>query len=453
MWTLIRDATVITVDGGFGIHSPGAVLIDGAWIADVGPSEAVVARSPVADHVIDGRGKVVAPGLVSTHNHVGNTMFRGRAEDAGLSCVVGMYLPMSTIVTREERCAVGSLTYGEMLRSGVTTVLEMEEHADVYASFVEKLGIRSFMGIMTQDADVDAMAKGEYRFIKQLTESQLAQACEFAESWHGRADGRIQVMMTPNMTICASPELLRGCRREADRRGLRLSTHVGWGAEETAIVRRLHGVTPYEYLRDTGLLADDVCVAHCYVSDEADTDVLAASGAAVAHCPLMNAVRGQIAPIQKYEKRGITIGLGIDNMFGDFFEVVRAAVTMARIKAGHPQAMLAKDALRLATIGGAKALGLEHEIGSIEKGKRADLIVLDYRNFGLRPTLDPVQNLVYHAHATDVETVMVDGRIVVEGGKLVHADAGRLVAGAEEAAQEAWGRFVEKYGGISALPS
>jgi cytosine/adenosine deaminase-related metal-dependent hydrolase len=426
------------------------VLIEGKRIADVGPSDAVAARAGPLDRTIEAKGKVVAPGLISTHNHVGYTIFRGRSEDAGLNCVIGMYLPMITIVSREERRAVGSLTYAEMLRSGVTTLLEMEEDADVYAPFVEKLGIRSFMGIMTQDADVDAMAKGEYRFVKALTEAQLKQACAFADEWHGKADGRIKVMMTPNMTICTSPELLKASRREADKRGLRLSTHLGWGEEEKRIVGDLHGVTPFEYLRDNGLLAHDVCVAHCYHSDDADTAILARSGAAVSHCPLMNSVRGQIAPIQKFERHGITVSLGIDNMFADYFEVVRASVTMARIKAGHAEAILAKDALRLATMGGARALGLDKEIGSLEKGKRADLIVLDYRRFGLRPTLDPVQNLVYHAHARDVETVMVDGRVVVDGFKLVHADETRLVDDAEDAAQAAWGRFEKKYGGISA---
>jgi len=137
-------------------------------------------------------------------------------------------------------------------------------------------------------------------------------------------------------------------------------------------------------------------------------------------------------------------------MYGDYFEVVRAAVLMARIKNADATAMVAADALRLATMGGARALGMEDEIGSLEIGKRADLMMVDYRTFGLRPTLDPVQNLVYHAHASNVEMVMVDGHIVMEQGALVHADGPDLAAQAESAAQEAWGRFVHKYGGIAA---
>lgn len=450
MSILIKDATIITVDEGFSIIDPGAVYIENERIVAVGPSDEVVNAHSNASRVIDGRGKVVAPGFISTHNHVGYTVFRGRSEDAGLACVPGMYMPMITILSRDERLAIGSLTYGELLKSGVTTTLQMEEDADVYAPFVEKLGCRSNMGIMTQDADLDAMTRGEFIFDAELREAQMAQAIRFADDWHGKADGRIQVMMTPNMSICSSPELLQASRRAADERGLRLSTHLGWGPAEVEIVQRLHGVSPFEYMRDNGLLAADTVAAHCYVVSDEDTDILAQSGACVAHCPLMNAVRGHIAPIQKYREAGITISLGIDNMFADHFEVVRAAVMMARIKTQDQQAILAEDALRLATMGGAKALGREDDLGSIEPGKIADLMVMNYRAFGLRPTLDPVQNLVYHGHSKDVETVIVNGAVVVEDGDLVHADEVTLVDGAEAAAQEAWGRFVHKYGDIIA---
>ncbi len=450
MSILIHDATVITVDDAFSIHDPGAIFIEGARIVAVGPNDEVMRDHPTADRVIDGTNKVIAPGFVSTHNHVGYTLFRGRAEDAGLACVTGMYLPMNTVATREERRLVGSLTYAELLKSGVTTTLEMEEEADVYAEFVETLGCRSAMGIMLHDADFDAMAKGEFRFDADVRERELKRAVEFAETWHGRADGRIQAMITPNLTISSSPELLRACRKEADRLSLRLSMHVGWGEEEFEIIERLHGVSPYAYARDHGLLADDTVMAHCYVTSDADTGLLAHSGACVAHCPLMNSVRGHIAPAMDYLERGIPVSLGIDNMFSDHFEVVRAAVTMARIKTQDAVALKAPDALRLATMGGARALGLEKEIGSLEAGKRADLMILDYEAFGLRPTLDPVQNLVYHGHAKDVETVLVDGVPVVDGGVLTRADAARLLRDAELAAQSAWDRFAAKYGGIIA---
>jgi cytosine/adenosine deaminase-related metal-dependent hydrolase len=446
MSLLIHDATVITVDPTRRVLAPGAVYVEGTRIADVGPSDEVRARHQRADRVVDGRRKVVVPGFVSSHTHVGYTVFRGRAEDAGLGCVTRQYFPMATVLSREERLAIGALTYAELLRSGVTTVLEMEEDADVYAPFVADLGIRSAMGVMIHDADIDALCRGEYRFDPKIGEAQLRQAVEFAERWHGAADGRITALMTPNMTLSSSPAQLRAARQAAERLGLRLSVHLGWGAAEGAATRKLYGKGPARLLVDEGFLGRDVVAAHCYHLEPEDLELVVRSGAAVAHCPLMNAVRGHIAPAQDLRQRGVTVSLGIDNMFADFFEVLRLCVLVARIRGRDAVTMPSMDAVELATRGGARALGLEAEIGSIEAGKRADLAVLDYRAFGLTPTLDPVQNLVYHAHARDVEMVLVNGRVVVEGGQVLTVDASRLVDRAQDAAVAAWGRFVAKYG-------
>ena len=451
MSLLIKNATVLSVDPRDRVIEDGAVYVENGRIAALGPSgEVGAAHAAGAGRIIEGRGKVVLPGFISTHNHVGYTFFRGRAEDVGLACATGQYFPMATVASREERLAVGSLTYAELLKSGVTTTLEMEEEADVFAPFVEALGVRSFMGIMTHDVDVDAMTRNEFRYDEALREAQLRQAVDFAERWHGKAGGRIQVMMTPNMTISSSPELLRASREAADRMGLRTSIHLGWGEYEAQVIRRLHDQRPFEYARDAGMLGADTVCAHCYVVGDPDVDVLAASRATVAHCPLMNSVRGHIAPVVEYRSRGIPVSLAIDNMFADHFEVLRAAVTMARIKTGDALIMQCPEALRLATMGGAEALGMGAEIGSIEPGKRADLQMLDFRRFGLTPVLDPVRNLVYHAHATDVELVMVEGRILVEDFELKSVDAGALLDAAAVTAGAAWERFVAKYGDVIA---
>jgi cytosine/adenosine deaminase-related metal-dependent hydrolase len=447
---LIKNVTVVTVKEAAEPIMHGAVLVEDRHIAAVGPSDEVVKSHPPADRVVDGHRKVIAPGFVSTHNHVGYTVFRGRSEEAGLECVTGQYMPMNTIISRDERRAIGSLTCAELLKSGVTTILEMEEEVDVYAELIDAIGMRASMGLMTYDVDPDSMASGEYRYEKERRETQLKQAVAFAERWHGKANGRIRALMTPNMTVTSSPELLRASRAAADRLGMRLSTHIGWGPEETAVTQRLHGMSPFEYMQCHGLLAADVIAAHCYMVEEHDKTLLANAGTHVAHCPLMNSVRGHIAPILDYRSRGIPISLGIDNMFSDYFEVVRACVTMARIKSNDPLALLAKEALEFATLGGARALGLEADIGTIEVGKRADLMVVDFNRFGLQPMLDPVQNLVYHAHRDDVEMVLVDGAVVVDAGEICSLDARALIDPAAASAEAVWKRFVGKYGDIIA---
>lgn len=450
MSILIRNAVVVTVNDGMDIHDPGSVYIDNGRIAAVGPTGSFESRFPVPATTIEADGRIVLPGFVSLHNHLGYTIFRGLSEEVGHRCVTGMYYPMGTVILDEERRAVGSLNCAELLASGVTTIVEMEENAGIHAPFIEKVGMRAEIGVMIHDVDVDRMARGEFAFDDGLRDRQLQTAVDLCETWHGRADGRIRAIMAPNMTISSSPELLRACRREADRRGIRLSMHLGWGPEEVDVIARLHGVTPFEYARDHGALAPDTIMAHCLYAGEADREVLARSRTAIAHCPLMNAVRGHIAPIRTYIANGNTVGLGIDNMFADHLDVLRASLLMARVLDDDPLALKAPDALRLATIEGARALGRADELGSLEAGKIADLIVVDTTGPGMRPLIDPVANLVYHAHARDVETVIVDGRIVVAEGRPVAVDLAGLASAAQDAALAAWSRFRRKYGGMVA---
>ena len=447
MGTLIKDAIVITVDSARRILDPGAVYIEGARIVEVGPSAELAARrAGFASRVIDGRGKVVAPGFVNVHSHAGFNIFRGRSEDAGFKAPTGLYFPMSTVMTREDRAALGALSYAELVRSGCTSVMELEEDVECLAPFVETLGVRSAMGEMLGDADPDKMVKGEFAFDEKANAEQMARATGFAQRWHTKADGRITAIMAPNMTISSSAAQLRGARAAADKLGLRLTIHLGWSAFEHTTARRIHNQGSFEFARDNGLVAKDVVATHCYVVADSDIDILAESGAHVAHCPLMNAFRGLIAPVNQMRAKGINVALGIDNMFGDYFDVIRSAVTCARIKTGDPVALLSSDALEMATMAGARAMGMEKEIGSVEAGKRADLIMLDFRALGLQPVLDPVQNLAYHAHAHDVDMVMVDGRILVEGGEMKTIDRLAVIDAATRASKSAWVRFEKKYG-------
>jgi len=445
MDTIITNATVVTVDGTGTIYQPGAVVVRGGRIADIGPSAEVEARNQDIGKRIDGRGRIVLPGFVSVHNHLGYSVFRGRAEDIGHDAVMGLYVPMSTILAREERGLLAALSTAELLRGGVTTVLQMEEDADVSAAFVEQIGMRAALGIMASDIDVAALNAGRIVFDEALRAAQLDQAIGLAEQVHGRADGRLSAVMAANTASTSSPELLRGLRDAADRLGAPVSMHMGIG--EAPDVRAVHdGAGVFQFCRDNGFLDDRTIAVHCYQLAEGDVDLLAQSGAALAHCPLMNQFRGAIAPAEAMRERGVRVGLGIDNYFSDHFEVIRARIAVARIRADDPSVVQSGEALADATIRSAEVLGLDAAIGSLEIGKKADLQIVDARRYGLAPLNDPVRTLVYHGHAKDIEMVMVDGRIVVEDGRVSGIDEDALIGEAARAGEAAWTRFKEHHG-------
>ena len=450
MSLLITNSTVVTVDPAHRVIENGAVYVEEDHIVAVGDTQVLCAQYPMANTVVDGNGKVVLPGFVSAHNHVGYAVFRGRAEDIGHAPTHRLYLPMSGVISVEERQVIGALAVTELLRGGVTTILEMEEDAEIFASFIETSGMRAQIGVMVNDVNLEALARGETVFDPTVRDQQREQANGLAERWHGRAGGRIQAVMAATGLSTSSPELLQGLRQSADARGLRLSSHLGFGERE--LVQRIHGMAQFDFARTHGMLGSDVVAVHCYEVDEAEMDALAESGTHLAHCPHMNQFRGEVAPIQAMRAKGMQVGLGIDNYFSDYFEVLRSCLASARIQAHDPEILSAHEALALGTIEAARVLGLDEEIGSIEPGKKADLQMVNMRRLGLTPVNDPVTTLVYHGHAKDVDMVLVDGKVVVAEGVVQSADEEDLVLRAGLAADAAWTRFADRYGGYSVRP-
>jgi 5-methylthioadenosine/S-adenosylhomocysteine deaminase len=448
MRTLISDAVVVTNDDKTGVLFDGAVVLRNDRIYDVGPTAEICRRHPNCERRIDGSGKIVMPGFVSSHTHVGYTVFRGRVEDGGRDTFLTQLVPMAGVMTSAERLAIGSLTYLELLRSGVTTIVEVEEDADVFPEFVERLGVRSFIGVMVQDVEPERVLDGTFTTSPQMCRAQLAQAIGFAERWQN-STGRVKPLLMANSTMTSSPELMRALRHAADRLQIPLSIHLGIGAAESELSGRLHGLSPFAYARKLGLLGSDVLAAHCFQIAPEDMDILAESRTHIAHCPQINAVRGLIAPAQALRERGLNVTLGIDNYFGDFFEVLRSAVIVARIKQADGTVMRPDEVLQMATVNGARALGLT-DIGMIRPGWKADLVLLDCDYPGLTPLLDPMPSIVYHAHLGSVDAVIVDGEVVVADGKATRVDESLLLEQAQDCAAAAWTRFIDRYGGIKA---
>ena len=450
MSILITNATVVTVDETHRVIENGAVYVEKDRIAAVGDAHVLGEQYSNAETVVDGNGKVVMPGFVSAHNHVGYAVFRGRAEDIGHAPTHRLYLPMSGVIAQEERQVIGALAVTELLRGGVTTILEMEEDAELFAPFIESSGIRALIGVMVNDVNLEALARGETVFDAAVRDQQLEQANGLAERWHGRANGRIQAVMAATGLSTSSPGLLQGLRQGADEKGLRLSAHLGFG--ERDLVQRIHGMAQFDFAGAHGMLGPDVVAVHCYEVDDDEVSILAQSGTHLAHCPHMNQFRGEVAPIQAMRAKGMQVGLGIDNYFSDYFEVLRSCLASARIWAHDPEILSAPEVLALGTIDAARVLGLDQEIGSIEPGKKGDLQLVNMQRLGLTPVNDPVTTLVYHGHAKDVDMVLVDGEVVVSDGMVRTADQDDLVVRAGEAADAAWKRFAECYGSYSVAP-
>ena len=443
MRTLIRNATVLTINPDNPVLTAGAVLIDGDRIVDIGVTDAVEQVVPGAQRVIDATGKAVLPGFVSAHNHLGYAIFRSRAEDFGYGAGRHLYLPMAAVLSREERKAIGTLSAAELLRGGCTTIFEMEEDADVLVSSIEALGMRACLGVMVNDVDLDKLATGETQFSPQRCEAQLTHAIGFAESYQDKASSRITPVLAANGLATSSPTQLRALRDAADRLGTRLSVHLGTG--EGAFLEHLYGAGTVEFARDNGCLAPDVVAVHGYKLTDDDVRAFATTGAHLAHCPQINSFRGLIAPARQFLDAGVNVGLGVDNFFSDYFDVMRSCIAVARIKEQDPRLLPASQVLTLATLGGARTMGLDSLIGSLEIGKRADLQIIDMRRFGLSPMDAPAAALVYHGHAKDVESVMIDGEFVVENGTVRGVDERMLVDAASGAAAGAWHRFNERF--------
>jgi 5-methylthioadenosine/S-adenosylhomocysteine deaminase len=215
--------------------------------------------------------------------------------------------------------------------------------------------------------------------------------------------------------------------------------HVAQGLFEKEIIsKRSGGLSPVKFLEQMGVLGNDVIAAHCVFVDDEDIEILAKTGTHVTHQPEGNAKYGLTAPLLKMKKAGINVGLGTDNMAADMIEVMRFAVCMGRVKEQSAGALRAMDALEMATIHGARALGMENEIGSIEAGKKADLILVDYRKPHMVPLVDPVANLVHTGLGSDVDTVIINGQTLVEQGRVLVVDEAEVVRQAQDLAVRRW---------------
>ncbi len=415
---LIKGGTLVTLDER-GSVLEADLLVRGGRIEHVGAH-----AEAEADETIDARGCVVLPGFVQTHVHLCQTLFRGAADDLELiDWLKKRVWPLEAAHDARSIRASARLAVAELIRGGTTCALTMEtvRHTEEVFRVVEETGFRATVGKCMMD-----QGEGVPAGLQEETESSIAESLALLEKWHGAAEGRIRYCFAPRFAVSCTRELLERVSRLARERGVLIHTHASENRTEIELVERQTGRRNVLYLDSVGMTGPHVALAHCVHVNEEELSLLARTGTHVAHCPSSNLKLGSgVAPVAEMLERGVSVSLGADgapcNNRLDMFTEMRTAALLQKVTRGTT-ALPAERVLRMATIDGARALGLEKEIGSLEAGKRADITVLDLGRPHLAPRPDIISTVVYAAEASDVRTVLVDGRVLLRDGALTTID-------------------------------
>jgi 5-methylthioadenosine/S-adenosylhomocysteine deaminase len=408
---LIAPGTVLTMDPAGRVLPDGFVAVTGGRIAAVGGPEE--ARAWTAPRTLDAGGGLILPGLVNTHTHAAMTLFRGLADDLPLMTWLNDHIfPAEARLDREAVGLGTRLACAEMILSGTTCFCDMYLFEDAVAEAAREAGMRAVVGEVLYD-----FPSPHYGPV----EAGLDFTRELITRWRG--DPLIRVAVEPHSPYLCAPELLQRSAELAHAEGAGLVIHLAETAAETATVRQRYGCTPVEHLAHLGVLGPDLLACHCVVLTPEDMGLLAAHDVKVAHNAESNMkLASGVAPVPELIARGVCVGLGTDGCASnnnlDLFGEMDTVAKLHKVHTLDPTVLDAATVLRLATIDGARALGLDAEIGSLAPGKRADLIVVDTRRPHLTPLYHPASQLVYAARGADVRHSVIDGRPVMVDRRL-----------------------------------
>lgn len=431
---LLKGGTVVTVDAADRVFV-GDVLLEGGRIKALGKD---VTPTP-GTRVVDVRGSIVCPGFVQAHVHLAQVLFRGLAEDLPLMPWLQQRIwPLEAAHSPSTLLASARLGIAELLLGGTTTALDMgtvSHHESVFQAAIE-FGIRLTSGKAMMDAGESPLTES--------TKASLSSSNSLADRFHrGNAD-RLRYAYAPRFILSCSDELLKQTMREARERGCLVHTHASENPGEVDAVRKATGADNVVALHNRGVSGDDVVLAHCVHLSDAERAILKSTGTKVVHCPSTNLkLASGTAPIPSLLQDGVVVGLGADgapcnNRLSAFSEMRLASLLQKPLHGAT--SMPAKTALRMATMGSARVLGRSEELGSLEVGKRADVVVVGLERPHLRPISDPTTTLVYGAEAGDVVHVFVEGQQLVRDRRLVQKDLDALFDDGEAAVDEVLGR-------------
>jgi len=425
---MVTGGTVITMDRARTIHDDGAVVVKGDAIIAVGPRAEIEARYQ-ARQTINAIGKLVLPGFINGHTHVPMTLFRGIHDDVTLNDWLYKYIfPAEAKNVNEEFVRWGTrLAAAEQIRSGVTTFADMYYFEDAVAEETKAAGMRGVLG----ETFIDFPAPDN-----KSEAEMLAYTERFLKKWQG--DPLIHAAPAPHSIYTCSEKTLQDSSALARKYHAPILIHVAEMKKEWDDSEKQNGFSPVQYLDKIGVLGPDIVAAHCIFVDETDRKILAQRQVGCVHNPSSNMMLASgVSPVPELRAAGVAVGLGTDGPAGsnndlDLMEEMDLAAKLAKITKMDPLALNAKAVVEMATIDGAKALHLEKEIGSLETGKKADLILISLDEPNAVPMYDVYAQLAYALKASDVETVVIGGRVVMHDHKLLTVDEETAIAKARE---------------------
>jgi 5-methylthioadenosine/S-adenosylhomocysteine deaminase len=424
---VIHDCLILPMDRKNKIIEDGLIAIESGRIAYVGKK--TKAPQIKGENLIDAHGKIAIPGLINCHTHLPMTLFRGIAEDQPLDKWL-----KETIWPLEANLQPDDVYYGallgclEMIKNGTTCFADMYFHEEKIAEAVDETGLRAVLaqGII----EAGNKERGERMFKENV---------DFAKKYNACANGRIKTHLGPHAVYSCSPEILVKVREAASVLNVGIHIHLAESKEMTKEVKEKHDFSEVELLENLSFLGPDVLAAHCIHLSNKEIALMAKHNVKIAHNPVANMkIAVGIAKIKDLMNVGLTVGIGTDgpasNNSLDMFESMKIAALLQKLHYEDPTVLPAETVLRMATIDGAKALGLEDSVGSLEVGKEADLILIDFKKPHLTPMHDPYANIVYSTHGSDVDTVIVRGKILMENRDIKTLDEDEVIKNAEKAA-------------------
>jgi len=446
---VFAHTTVVTVDA---VQNDVALAVVADRIAAIGPTEAILKSYPNAE-VYDGRNRALVPGLINCHAHLSATLERGFNEDFGFPNSARLAIRPASLLVGEEETLMVTIGALEAIRTGTTTIVENVGGISRSAAALAATGLRCVFAESIRDSEnvagpmsPDGLAKSvKPTFSPKLRDEGMQRINDLFTAWHGAKQGRLSVFPAAGLAETSSPELLQAVRSFAEKHDVGYTIHLSQSVPEVDFMKRFHGVTPPAFLDRAGFLGPRLFAAHCRYVNDADIALLGRSGTIISHQANMAANRGVIPPIAKLRAAGCPIANGTDNNTNDLFNVMRIALLTERISRNDPipgTRPQPEDMLEDATLGGARAVRQQALIGSLQVGKKADLLVVDTQRAYLVPAGRFVSAWIHNGQPSDVESVMVDGQFIMRNRKVLTMDEDRIVAEADKVGRRIWNRVL-----------